>query len=130
MKPINAPFGKINLFSVTANYRLQKERFGHPPFGVYAIAGGGWYYRRLSIDKNYLVQDFTPCQPIYQWWGYACGPGDFIYTATIASKGVSAGGVNGGTGFTIQISDSGWKSTRRPAITTPSATIFRRPSYR
>ena len=33
----------------------------------------------------------------------------FVFTATVASKGISAGGLNGGVGFTIRLSDSGWK---------------------
>jgi hypothetical protein len=109
LQPFNAPFGRINLYTITTNYRLQKERFGHSPFGAYFIAGGGWYLRTMSVDKNYVVPDFTPCYPIFDWWGYACGPGGYVYTATVAHKSVSTGGVNGGGGFTIRLSDSGWK---------------------
>jgi hypothetical protein len=104
----NAPFGNINLYSITANYRHHKDRIGHSPFGLYMMAGGGWYYRHTSIDKNYFVEPNTPCLPIYFWWGYGCDTG-FTVTETIASKGNSAGGVNGGVGFTIRLSDSGWK---------------------
>uniref|UniRef100_Q01YP2 Uncharacterized protein n=1 Tax=Solibacter usitatus (strain Ellin6076) TaxID=234267 RepID=Q01YP2_SOLUE len=103
------PFGNINLYSITTNYRRQVERIGHSPFGVYVIAGGGWYYRHISIDKNYVVPPSTVCSPAYIWWGYGCDTGSFIVSETIASKGNSAGGVNAGTGFTIRLSDSGWK---------------------
>ena len=109
LQPVNAPFGKINLYTVTANYRYRVDKLGGSPFGVYAIAGGGWYERTMAVDKNYVVPSFTPCQPIYTWWGYACGPGDYVYTATVASKAVSAGGVDAGVGFTIRLSDTGWK---------------------
>jgi hypothetical protein len=32
-----------------------------------------------------------------------------VYTATVAYKGTSAGGLNGGVGFTVRLSDKGWK---------------------
>ena len=107
LHPVNAPFGTINLYTLTANYRRQVQRIGHSPFGLYAIVGGGWYYRHTSVDKNYVVGPTQPCLPIYTWWGYGCE--DNIVTQTIASKGASAGGVNGGVGFTIRLGDSGWK---------------------
>jgi hypothetical protein len=109
IQPPNAPYGKINLYSLTANYRFKFDRLGHSPFGVYLIGGGGWYYRHVSINQNYVVQNATVCQPIYDWYGYSCGPGNYVYTATLASKGVSAPGVNGGVGFTIRLGDSGLK---------------------
>ncbi len=108
IQPPNAPFGRINLYSFTAEYRYKHDRFGHSPFGAYLIGGGGWYYRHAAIDKNYVVSDATPCQPIYTWWGYSCAPNGFVYTATLASKGVSTAGVNGGVGFTVRLSDSRW----------------------
>src|SRR5450755_2452561 len=68
----NAPFGSINLYSITTNYRHHIDSIGGSPFGAYVIAGGGWYYRYASIDKNYTVPPGTVCQPIYSWWGYGC----------------------------------------------------------
>jgi hypothetical protein len=66
----NAPFGSVNLYTLTANRRYQFDHFGGP-FGAYFIAGGGWHYRHISVDKNYVVPPLTPCLPIYTWWGYA-----------------------------------------------------------
>jgi hypothetical protein len=103
----NAPFGNVNLYSITTNYK-HSVNFGHSPFGGYIVAGGGWYYRFASIDKTYTVLPGTPCLPIYFWWGYGCDTG-YTVTDTIASKGTSAGGVNGGVGMTIRLSDKGWK---------------------
>jgi hypothetical protein len=108
LHPVNAPFGSINLYTLTANYRHSFNHMGGP-FGAYIIGGGGWYYRYTSVDKNYVVPPSTVCQPIWTWWGYGCDPNGFIYTATVAYKGVSSGGVNAGVGFTIRLSDSGWK---------------------
>ena len=35
--------------------------------------------------------------------------GGLVYTATVAAKGTSAGGFNGGVGFTIRLGEQGWK---------------------
>ncbi len=107
--PVDAPFGKINIYTLTANYRYGIDRINNSRFGLYAIAGGGWYYRYSTIDKNYVVPPNTACQPIYGWWGYACDPSGFVYSKTVAYRGSSAGGVNGGAGFTISFGDSAWK---------------------
>jgi Outer membrane protein beta-barrel domain len=109
LHPIDAPFGSINLYSLTANYRFGLESLGRSRFGVYTIAGGGWYYRYSQIDKNYVVPPLTVCTPYYNYWGYACDSNDYVVSQTVAFKGRSAPGVNAGLGFTIRISDSGWK---------------------
>jgi hypothetical protein len=109
LHPINAPFGNVNLYTLTANYRYQNDRISGSHFGAYAIVGGGWYYRRTTVDKNFVVPPLTPCLPIYTWWGYGCQADGFVYTQTVAFRGTSAGGVNGGIGFTIRFSDSAWK---------------------
>ena len=103
----NPPFGSVNLYSLTANYRRHMDRLGGSPFGVYAIAGGGWYYRFASVDRTFFVTPGTPCLPLFFWWGFGCEAQ--AVTETVASRGNSAGGVNAGGGFTIRLSDSGWK---------------------
>jgi hypothetical protein len=70
------------------------------------MGGGGWYQRYATIDKNYVVPPLTPCQPYYYWWGYSCDPNNYVYSQTVANKGVSAGGFNTGFGFTIRFADS------------------------
>jgi len=109
IQPVQAPTGKIGLYALTANYRYGIDRIHGSRFGVYAIAGGGWYYRHASIDKDYVVPPNTVCQPIYGWWGYGCDPGGYVYSLQVAHRGTSAGGVNGGGGFTISLGDSPWK---------------------
>ena len=109
LHPVGAPFGNVNLYTITANYRYQVDKLGGSPFGAYLIAGGGWYYRYATIDKDYVVPPVTVCSPAYYWWGYYCGSGGYITTETIASRGNSAGGVNAGVGFTVRLSDSGFK---------------------
>jgi len=107
--PIDAPFGSINLYSLTANYRFQIESINRSRFGFYTMAGGGWYYRYSRVDKNYVVPPFTACSPDFIYWGYACDSSDFVFSQTVAFKGRSAGGLNAGVGFTIRIGDSNWK---------------------
>jgi hypothetical protein len=109
LQPISAPSGSVNVYALTANYRYEFDRIHSSRFGLYAIAGGGWYYRHASIDKNYVVPPNTVCQPIYGYWGYACDPHGFVFSQTVASKGTSVGGVNGGVGFSIGIAESPWK---------------------
>jgi hypothetical protein len=105
----NAPFGTISLYSLTANYNHHIDSIGGSPFGAYFIMGGGWYYRYAKINKDYVVPPNTVCQPIYGWWGYGCDPSGYVYTQTLASRGVSAPGVNGGVGFTVRLSDTGFR---------------------
>jgi hypothetical protein len=107
--PVNLPTGHINLHALTANYRYDMENLRGSPFGIYTVAGGGWYYRYASIEKDYQVPPNTTCLPIYTWWGYACDPSGYVYSTTVAYKGSSAGGVNVGAGFTIRFGDSSWK---------------------
>ena len=104
--PVRLPNSNINLYSLTANYRHQFDRISGSPFGLYFIAGGGWYQRYIKFEKDYAVPPNVPCQPYYYWWGYGCGSDGYVVTQTVASKGVSAGGLNGGLGFTIRLSDS------------------------
>jgi hypothetical protein len=108
-QPIGAPFGNINLYTLTAQYRWHHDSLDGSPFGVYFIAGGGWYYRHTSVDKNFIAPPSVICQPIWTFWGYGCTSDGFVYTATIASKGTSAPGLNAGVGFTIRLTDNGWK---------------------
>jgi len=108
VQPINAPFGAIHLYTMTANYRFEASSINRSRFGVYGTIGGGWYYRYAKIDKNFILPPGTVCDPIYTWWGYGCSAGT-VFTATVANKGVSSGGLNGGVGFTIRFGDSPWK---------------------
>ena len=55
LHPLNAPFGNVNLYALTANYRYHHDRISGSRFGAYAIVGGGWYYRRTTVDKNFIV---------------------------------------------------------------------------
>jgi hypothetical protein len=105
LQPIQAPSSSINLYSLTVNYRHQFDRISGSPFGVYLMGGGGWYQRHISVDKNVTLPATVPCAPYWYWYGYACSDG-YVYSQTVAKKGVSAGGFNTGIGFTIRLADS------------------------
>jgi hypothetical protein len=105
VQPVKAPSSTVNLYSLTVNYRHQFDRINGSPFGVYFVGGGGWYHRYVAIDKNYTVPAAAPCAPYWYWYGYSCSDG-YVYSETVASKGVSAGGFNTGVGFTIRFADS------------------------
>lgn len=105
----NAPLGRVNLYTLTAEYRYRIERLSRSHFGVYAIGGGGLYYRYVSINASYMPSPNTACQPIYTWWGYACQPDGSVNFGGQTYKFESAGGLNGGAGVTVRLSDSGWK---------------------
>jgi hypothetical protein len=109
VQPVDFPELHSDLHSLTTNYRYQIDSIKDSIFGVYGIAGGGWYYRRTTLDREYVFPPNTVCLPIYGWWGYSCDQSGYVVTETVARRGISAGGVNAGTGFTIRLSDEGLK---------------------
>jgi Outer membrane protein beta-barrel domain len=109
LHPAGTPFGSVNQYSLTANYRHQWDRLGGSHFGVYLIGGGGWYYRHASLNRDFVVAPGTVCTPVFTWWGLTCTNGGFVNTVQRGARGTSMGGINAGGGFTIRISDSGWK---------------------
>jgi len=94
-----------NLYALTANYmyHVSGERYG-----FYLIGGGGWYYRHTALH-NVTVAPGTVCEPAWDWWGFTCQSGLVSTSSTLATKGVSSGGVNGGVGLTINLGSSGLK---------------------
>jgi hypothetical protein len=101
----NSVSTSTNLYALTANYMFRR---GGDRYGYYVIGGGGWYYRHAALN-NYTVAPGTVCQPIWDWWGYTCQAGFVSTSNTLATRGVSSGGVNGGVGITISLGDSGLK---------------------
>ena len=53
----------------------------------------------------------TPLNPTGAYTGVSgnFNVGGYVYSQTVAYKGASSGGLNAGVGFTIRLSDSGWK---------------------
>ena len=108
-RPIYTPDVSVNLFALTGEYRFHIDSIDKSPFGFYLLAGGGWYYRYTSIGRRFFVPPLTACQPIYNWWGFGCSADGYVTSAHGFSHGSSAGGANGGIGFTIRFAHTGWK---------------------
>lgn len=108
-RPFYTPSVSVNLFALTGEYRFHIDGIGESPFGFYLLAGGGWYYRHTDIGRRFDVPPFTACQPIYNWWGIACTADGFVSSPDGRSNGSSAGGANGGVGFTVRFAHTGWK---------------------
>ena len=98
-QPLTSLSTSNNLYALTANYVYHVE--GHR-YGFYLVGGGGWYYRHLALN-NFTVQPGTICEPVWDWYGYTCVNGLISTQNTIATHGVSSGGVNAGIGFTISL---------------------------
>ena len=98
--------GSSNLFAVTGNYRYQVQG---KTFGVYVIAGGGVYYRHASLSRQVDVGTGTVCGPAWEYWGYGCVSGIVSQDQTLISTGSTAPGANAGVGFTIRITEDGYK---------------------
>lgn len=103
-----SPDVSANVYTLTANYRYRRDNLGGSIFGLYTIMGGGWYYRTIDIDRSFFVPPGTVCAPIFAWWGFGCNAAGFA-TDRVFDRNSSAGGLNGGVGFTLKLSDSGWR---------------------
>ncbi len=109
IQPVKLPTVSSNVYYLGANYRYQVDRIGGSVFGIYGIVGGGWYDRYITVDQTYIVPAGTPCVPIWTWWGYACDSNGYVSSYTVAKKGGSTGGFNGGFGFSIALGGGKWK---------------------
>jgi len=109
IQPPDFPKLHTDLHALTANYRYQRDHIQDSIFGIYGTLGGGWYYRRTTLDREFVFPPNTVCQPYYGWWGYSCDTNGNVVTQTLAKHGISAGGVNMGAGFTIRLAGSGLK---------------------
>lgn len=93
-----------NLYNISLDYKY-RSGIGKT-FGFYLLAGGGWYYRHVSVSQGTSIPTNTVCQPIWFWYGYNCSNG---FVNTVGGGGTSAFGVNGGVGLTLRFRDTPWK---------------------
>jgi hypothetical protein len=94
--------GHANLFTVTANYRLEFQ--GHTT-GFYLIGGGGWYHRTASIQTHVATGSSISCTPTFLWWGFECSNGTVVSNQTLASTTVDSLGGNAGAGLTFKVAE-------------------------
>ncbi len=78
LQAVKALSSRMNLSSLTVNYRHQCDRISGSPFGLYFI-GGGWYQR---YHDRQALPAAVPCAPI--WYGYGC---DGVVYRTWSRKG-------------------------------------------
>lgn len=102
----NSINGHGNLVAVTANYRLQ---FAGKVHGTYLMAGGGMYYRQASLSRSITVGESVTCNPAWLWWGFTCTSGNVTSNQTLASSSSTVLGGSVAIGYTVAISDSGYK---------------------
>jgi len=98
--------GHGNFVGLMANYRL---RFEGKTFGAYLIAGGGGFYRNVSLSQVVTVGNSVTCSPEWLWWGFSCSSGVVTSRQTLASSSSTAPGADGGVGFTVKLPDSRYK---------------------
>lgn len=98
--------GRGNFVGLMANYRL---RFEGKTFGAYLIAGGGGFYRNVSLSQLVTVGNSVTCSPEWLWWGFSCSSGVVTNRQTVASSSSTAPGADAGVGFTVRLPDSKYK---------------------
>jgi len=96
-----------DFFVTTANYRLElRGEF----FGVYFIAGGGWYARYSHLSQRVTVASSgIPCTQSWLWWGFSCSAGFVTASQTLVSRTSNALGGNAGGGMTFRVSDAPYR---------------------
>lgn len=91
-----------DVVALTGNYRyeLRGKRLG-----TYFMGGAGLYYRHTSLSKKVTTGESITCTPNWEWWGFTCESGYVTANQTIGSWSATAGGFNGGIGFTARVGE-------------------------
>jgi hypothetical protein len=90
------------LYGLTGNYKYELRG---KTLGAYVMGGGGLYYRHTSFSKQVTTNTPAVCTPIYTFWGFSCTGGTVTTGQSLGSYSTSAGGVNGGVGFTARVGE-------------------------
>ena len=90
------------LYGLTANYKYELRG---RTLGAYVMGGGGLYYRHTHLSKQVTTNAPVACTPMWLWWGFTCTGGTVTSGQTLGSWSTSAGGWNGGLGFTARIGE-------------------------
>lgn len=93
---------KSDVMAFTGNYRYELRG---RTLGTYFIGGSGLYYRHASISQKVVTGKSITCTPMWQWWGYTCEGGYVTENQQLGSWSATAGGFNGGIGFTARVGD-------------------------
>jgi hypothetical protein len=103
-KSLNEPTldASVGLYGLTGNYRYELRG---KTLGTYFMGGGGLYYRHTHLSKQVTTNTPTVCTPMWVWWGFSCSGGTVTSGQSLGSWSTSAGGWNGGIGFTARIGE-------------------------
>lgn len=99
LQDLQVPGGGARTYSVTINAMVPIPTPGK--IGLYAIGGGGWYYRSGELTRPGFVPGEV-CPPFYVWW-VGCETGFFPGNVVLASSSTSAWGGNIGGGITYSL---------------------------
>lgn len=77
--------------------------------GAYFMGGGGLYYRHTNLSHKVTTGESITCTPDLEWWGFTCTKGEVIANQTIQSWSATAGGVDGGVGFTARVGEAPYR---------------------
>jgi hypothetical protein len=107
-KALNNPKldASARVMSLTGNYRFELRG---RTLGTYFIGGGGLYYRKTSLSQTVTTGNGISCTPYWVWWGFTCTSGTVDSNQTLGSWASTAGGVNGGIGFTARVSEAPYR---------------------
>ena len=93
---------KVGLYGLTGNYRYELRG---RTLGAYFMGGGGLYYRHTSFSKQVTTVSGVTCTPMWLWFGFACSQNTVTSGQSLGSWSSTAGGWNGGIGFTARIGE-------------------------
>jgi opacity protein-like surface antigen len=90
--------GRLQSFTLNGIFTVPT----HNKWGVYVIAGAGFYRRSVEATNDVLVAG-SPFQPVYALWGITHTNNLITETQTLSSRTVSAAGYNFGGGLTYRV---------------------------
>jgi hypothetical protein len=96
----------VHVTSLTGNYRFELRGKN---LGTYFIGGGGLYYRKTSLSQTVTTGNSISCTPTWLWWGFTCTSSTVDANQTVGSWASTAGGVNGGIGFTARVGEAPYR---------------------
>jgi hypothetical protein len=95
-----------DVMALTGNYRFELRG---KLLGTYFIGGAGLYYRHTSLSQTVTTGSNIQCTPTYLWWGFTCTSGTVDANQTLGSWSSTAGGFNGGIGFTARVGEAPYR---------------------
>jgi len=94
------PDASGHIQSVTLNGIFKAYNQGK--WGLYGIAGLGWYRRSVEGRSQVLVPG-TVCQPSWALWGVTCTSNVITEQQILSSRTLNAAGYNAGGGITYKL---------------------------